>query len=130
MEKRVLRPDRLRTLPAQWSWVDQRLVRMKSSEIRNMGAWAMYLFLVTVSDKDGLSYYSDKAIGNWLGMSVGEVAFARAELIHADLLTHQGAIYQLLSMPCEKEVNKTQPATQSDMMSVRTILQTIAGGAK
>jgi hypothetical protein len=27
MNKKILRPDRLRQMPAQFSWVDQRLVR-------------------------------------------------------------------------------------------------------
>jgi hypothetical protein len=59
LPKRVLRPDRLRRVPAQFSWIDQRLVR--EGYIRRCGhaALALYLFLLTVADREGLSYYAE-----------------------------------------------------------------------
>ena len=60
--KRVLCPTRVRQIPAQFSWIDQRLVR--DHLIRSCGtdALVLYLFLVTVADAQGLSYYSDQSI--------------------------------------------------------------------
>ena len=51
--------DRLRQIPPSFSWVDHRLVRHESSGPCDHSAWALYLFLVTVADVQGLSYYSD-----------------------------------------------------------------------
>jgi len=53
--KHVLCPQRLRCVPRQFSWIDQRLVR--DGHIGRCGAeaLALYLFLVTVADADGLS---------------------------------------------------------------------------
>ncbi len=46
-------------MPSQFSWVDQRLVRERHIERCDVQALALYLFLVTVADAQGLSYYSD-----------------------------------------------------------------------
>ena len=56
--KRVLDRERVRRIPAQFSWLDHRLVRDRHIERCNAAACALYLFLVTVGDAQGLSYYS------------------------------------------------------------------------
>jgi len=48
--KRVLRPDRLRRVPAQFSWLDQRLVSERHCERCDVQALALYLVLVTVAE--------------------------------------------------------------------------------
>ena len=60
--KRLLRPDRVRRVPPQFSWVDHRLVRQQRLRDCEPPAWALYLFLVTVADARGLSFYSDASI--------------------------------------------------------------------
>jgi hypothetical protein len=44
--KRVLNPDRLRQVPEHFSWLDHRLVREHYIERAEVGAWALYLFLL------------------------------------------------------------------------------------
>ena len=56
MDKRPLSLAKLRTVPRQFSWVDQRLVRDHSIDQLSPQACALYLFLVTVADAQGLSY--------------------------------------------------------------------------
>ncbi|MFH1009496.1 MAG: hypothetical protein V1800_18620 [Candidatus Latescibacterota bacterium] len=48
-------PDRIRTIPEQFSWLDHRLVRDRHIEFVTHEAAALYLFLVTVADGQGLS---------------------------------------------------------------------------
>ena len=55
MQKRLLVPSRMRRVPRQFSWVDQRLVRERYIARCNPEALALYLFLVTVADARGLS---------------------------------------------------------------------------
>ena len=50
--KRVLNPERLRQVPEHFSWIDHRLVREHFIEKADVGAWALYLFLVTVADAE------------------------------------------------------------------------------
>ena len=54
--------DRVRHVPRQFSWVDHRLVRDRHIESLTHPAAALYLFLLTVADYQGLSFYSDPAI--------------------------------------------------------------------
>ncbi len=100
--KRVLCPKRLRCVPAQFSWIDQRLVRERYIERCDAPALALYLMLLTVADAQGLSYYSDGTAGRLLSMAPERLAQARADLIRAGLIAYQTPIYQVLSLePCE-----------------------------
>lgn len=60
--KQVLRPERLRLVPEQFSWVDQALVRHGLIDRMAPRAAALYLFLVTVADAQGLSYYGQATL--------------------------------------------------------------------
>ena len=60
--KHLLQPERLRRIPPSFSWVDHRLVRDHYLPRADHSAWALYLFLLTVADVQGLSFYSDRAI--------------------------------------------------------------------
>ena len=62
MTKRVLDPERLRQVPAQFSWIDHRLVREHYVEKADVCAWTLYLFLVCVADARGLSYYAEATL--------------------------------------------------------------------
>ena len=54
IQKRVLCPARLRKVPPQFNWIDQRLVRDKHIGRVSHAALALYLFLLTVADAQGL----------------------------------------------------------------------------
>ena len=98
MKKRVLRPDRLRQVPAQFSWIDQRLVRDNYLRHGQPAAWALYLVLVTVADAQGLSYYSDATLSRLLQLEPLQLAQARQQLIAGDLLAYQKPRYQVLAL--------------------------------
>ena len=61
-------------------------------------AQGLYLFLVTVSDAEGLSYYSDAKAARLLNMSESALTAARRELLRADLIAYQRPLYQVLSL--------------------------------
>jgi hypothetical protein len=97
--KRLLRPDRQRQVPAGFSWVDHRLVRQDYFARADHAAWALYLFLVSVGDVHGLSYYSDPALRRHLRCDATQLAAARRQLVALDLLAHQPPLYQVLAWP-------------------------------
>jgi len=66
-------PDRIRSTPEQFSWVDHRLVRDRHIECLSHQAAALYLFLITVADCQGLSYYSDPSLCERLAMECANV---------------------------------------------------------
>ena len=91
-------PERLRHVPRQFSWIDQRLVRNRHIQGPTPRALALYLFLCTVADAEGLSYYSDASAGALLTCSGSELRAARAELVAAGLIAYQSPFYQVLSL--------------------------------
>lgn len=91
-------PQRLRQVPAQFSWVDQRLVRDRHFERCTAEALALYLFLVTVSDAHGISFYSQPSLMKQLKLGSLRFLSARHELIEAGLIAWQHPLYQVLSL--------------------------------
>ncbi len=96
--KQVLRPERLRQVPEQFSWVDQALVRCGLIDRCDARAAALYLFLVTVADAQGLSYYGSTTLAGRLHLSMPEFGTARAQLIALDLIAYEAPLYQVLSL--------------------------------
>ena len=97
--KQLLRPERLRQVPEQFSWVDQALVRRQLIDRCDARAAALYLFLVTVADAQGLSYYGNSSLLQRLHLSTEELAAARQQLIDLELLAYQAPLYQVLAIP-------------------------------
>ena len=96
--KRVLRPERLRQVPAGFGWVDHRLVRGGFISRCEHAGLALYLFLITVADAQGLSYYSDGAICRRLRMEPRQVTAVRQQLVQAQLVAYQKPLYQVLAL--------------------------------
>lgn len=96
--KRVLSPQRVRRIPAQFSWLDQRLVRDRHIERCDAASCALYLFLVTVGDAQGLSYYSQASIARRLSMDPARLAQARADLVRLSLIAYESPLYQVLAL--------------------------------
>jgi hypothetical protein len=109
--KRVLRPERLRQVPPQFSWIDQRLVRDRHLECCDVQALALYLVLVTVADAQGLSYYGEATLTRLLSMPAACLSQARADLIRLDLVAYERPLYQVLSLdpPADPRVPGVHP---------------------
>ena len=131
IHKRLIRPDRLRQVPPSFSWVDHRLVRHNYISRCDCYGLALYLFLITVSDAEGLSYYSQRALCRHLKLEPEQLATARAQLQQAQLIAYQKPLYQVLSL--EETPAPAQPPsersgqTQSVAEILRRALQ--GGGA-
>ena len=73
-------------MPPQFSWIDQRLIRDGHIRGRTTGALALYLFLCTVADAQGISYYCDGSVCELLGLDCPGLAAARRELMDTGLV--------------------------------------------
>jgi hypothetical protein len=99
IHKQVLVPDRVRRPPRSgWSWIDRRFLRERAPRLRHE-AIVLYFFLAAVSDKDGLSFYSDASIAVRLRMTEAAVVAARDELVREDLVAYRAPLAQVLSLP-------------------------------
>jgi hypothetical protein len=98
MDKHPISLAQLRRVPRQFSWVDQRLVRERYIDRLSHEACALYLFLVTVADAQGVSYYADHSLCQRLSMSTAQLRQARQALITQRLLAYRYPLYQVLAL--------------------------------
>jgi hypothetical protein len=115
--------ERIRKVPSHFSWIDHRLIQDRHIENCSHTAAALYLFLVTVGDAKGLSYYGDKSIIRHLSMDQKALEHARANLIHTGLIAWQKPLYQVLSLD---RPERKKPAPRSNMdnpLSLEDILK-------
>ena len=98
MHKRPISFPKLRKVPKQFSWVDQRLVREHYIDQLSHEACALYLFLLTVADAQGLSFYSDLSLCRRLSMTPAVLRQARQALIACALVAYQRPLYQVLAL--------------------------------
>jgi len=123
-----IRPDRIRTVPPQFSWVDHRLVRDHHLARISHEAAALYLFLVTVADSQGLSYYSDAAISERLAMEPPLLALARNSLRQAGLVAYRKPLYQVLALGAAVPVTE-KPRDAGAPVALKELFRRLAGGA-
>jgi hypothetical protein len=122
--KPLLRPERLRRVPRQFSWIDHRLVRDGHIKRCTANALALYLLLCTVADAQGLSYYSDPKAASLLSLSESELRKARAELVSAALIAYRKPFYQVLSLdPDQGAVREPPPPRTAQALSLSEILR-------
>jgi hypothetical protein len=131
IKKKILCPQRLRRIPGQFSWIDQRLVRDRYLQRCDHGALALYLVLVTVADAEGLSYYSETSLERLLNMEHAQLLGARQQLCRADLIVYQAPLYQVLALELPLEASGLiEPAVRSGQArSLNEILRHALGGA-
>ena len=105
--KELIDPRLRRRIPEHFTWVDHRLVRegyIRKCSIKSHG---FYLFLLAVSDAEGLSYYGDQRVSQELGISEGSVSELRRELISARLIAYKEGIYQILNLERVKDEHQS-----------------------
>jgi hypothetical protein len=128
IQKRVLVPERLRRPPGSgFAWIDRRFMHSFAPEL-GPGAVFLYLFLSTVADKSGLSYYKDETIFQRIGMDLSALRQARQELIHRDLIAYAPPLYQVLSLP-QREVHCNSPVSLGQLLGSLAAQHCRGGGS-
>jgi hypothetical protein len=123
-------PQRRRRIPPQFSWVDHRLVRDGYVQGRSAPALALYLFLVTVADAEGLSWYSEPALCGLLSWSGAELQSARAELQQAGLIAYRRPLYQVLDLAPATMPRTLPPGRGGEAVAMGDILKQLMGGPR
>ena len=113
-ERSVIRPECVRRVPSRFSWLDQGLVRDGRLRGLSHAGHSLYLFLATVADNQGLSWYGDGRVMVELGMSLAQLERARTELVAADLIAYQPPLYQVMELrsPCRPVMPAVVPRTE------------------
>lgn len=115
IKKRVLRAERIRRIESGFSFIPHRFLTDGFLASLNQKELLLYFFLVLVSDRHGLSFYSYDAICSLLQLTVDDYIRARDALIEKDLIASDGTLFQVLDLPAKpttgtrREDNQHQP---------------------
>lgn len=99
LEKKILDPTRVRKIQGSFSWVDHRLITGGFLSDLSPVEILLYLFLVAVSDRFGISFYHQDKIASLLKIDLASLGKAREGLIQRSLLAYEPPLYQILSLP-------------------------------
>ena len=125
MRKQPLSLAQLRQTPRQFSWVDQRLVRERYIDRLSHGACALYLFLLTVADAQGLSYYAEPTLCQRLSMSPATLRQARQDLIAHQLVAYRRPLYQVLALDANPAQAAGPPADDEESVDIKAVFERI-----
>jgi hypothetical protein len=93
------RPDRVRSIQGSFGWIDHRFFRQGFDQGLTGREKLLYLVLVAVSNRDGVSFYSDERLGELLDIRHRhELTGARDELVERDLIAFKEGVYQVLDL--------------------------------
>ena len=116
-------PNRVRRITGSFAFIEHRFLRDGFWESLTHHELLLYVFLLLVADRNGISYYSYDKIYSLLRISTDEYLQARNALIDKDLIAFDGYFFQVLSLPekpvmqllrllkSKEEMEKYDPAT-------------------
>ncbi len=105
IKTKILCSKRVRRITGSFAFVEHRFLRDGFWESLSRHELLLYLFLILVADRNGISYYCYDKIYSLLRISADEYLTARNALIDKDLIAFDGYFFQVLSLP-EKPVNQ------------------------
>ncbi len=89
-------PDRVRTIPRHFAWIDHRLrERLSALSLEEI---ALLFFLHLAADRLGCSFWADSTIAKKLGLREGDVIQARFHLVARGFIAYRYPLFQLLSL--------------------------------
>ncbi len=122
-------PERIRNIrQCTFGWIDHNFLHRGFLHRLAQEELLLYYFLITVADRNGVSFYDYERICQFLKMEVDDYVRARNHLCECSFIAYQNGIFQVLSLPEPAPVPVTARgqfhrfATQ-DFQSLKTILQ-------
>ena len=109
IEKNPIEPYRIRKITGSFAFIEHRFLREGFWASLNHHQLLLYLFLIIVADRHGLSYYSYDKICTLLELLVDEYILARNALIDQDLIAFDGSLFQVLSLPDKTDFPSPMP---------------------
>ena len=122
LTKRILDADRVRKITGGFSFIPHRFLADGFLASLDREEIILYLFLILVGDRYGLSCCSYDAICTLLQINLDEYIAARDGLIGKDLIGFDSRIFQVLAFP-PRPVIKPKPADDEDPAVVAQIIR-------
>lgn len=100
IRKKILAAERIRKIDgSSFSFIPHRFLTDGFLSSLNPHELLLYFFLVLAGDRNGLSFYSYDRICSMLQISLEQYIQARNGLMKKDLITFDGTLFQVLSLP-------------------------------
>ena len=136
VEKKPLEPQRIRKIAGSFAFIEHRFLRQGFWDSLSHHELLLYLFLVIVADRNGLSYYGYDKLCSLLQITVDEYILARDLLIEKDLIAFNGNLFQVLSLPqkprssCPAPLKTTQDMQTHDPATINQLITNCFGKKK
>jgi len=133
MVKKILTPERVRKINGSFAFIEHRFLRDGFFTNLSHLELVLYFFLLLVSDRCGLSYYSFDKICSALRIDVDNYIEARNALIDNDLIAFDGTLFQVLDLPEAPRLRRPvvlkslEDMERSDPATIRQILRDAFG---
>jgi hypothetical protein len=118
IEKKPLESHRIRKIAGSFAFIEHRFLRHGFWSSLGHHELLLYLFLVIVADRNGLSYYCYDKICSLLQITVDDYILARNLLIEKDLIAFDGSLFQVLSLP------QKPPSSSASVLKTAKDMQT------
>jgi len=131
--KSLLVPERRRVLQPPFAWIDRQFLFHGFLAELSWHENLLYLFLILVADRDGLSFYSYDKICQLLQLEVDDYIQARNGLTQRQLIAYDGRQFQVLALP-ERPPQRSattvnlKPARANDVQSLSQIFCRLTQG--
>ena len=99
IRKKIINLERIRQINGGFSFIPHRFLTDGFFVCLNQAELLLYFFLILVSDKNGLSYYSYERTCEFLDMDLNEYLRAREGLLSKDLIAFDNTVFQVLELP-------------------------------
>jgi len=131
--KRLLVPERIRKIQGSFAFIEHRFLRDGFWIGLNHHERLLYVLLVLIADRQGLSYYSYDKLCSLAGFTVDDYVAARNALMDQDLLAFDGTLFQVLDLPI-KPAQSLSPRSSQNMngspLSSATLFSRLKGSLK
>ena len=114
-ENTPLCPHRVRKISGSFAFIEHRFIRNGFFSSLSHPELLVYIFLVLVGDRNGISYYSYDKLCTVLRICVDDYILARNGLIKKDLIAFDGQIFQVLSLPEQPVITIRKPLHPEEM---------------
>jgi len=128
IKKKILVPNRIRRIEGGFSFIPHRFLTNGFLASLSQTEILLYLFLIIVSDRNGLSFYSYDAICTSLQITVDDYIEARDALIHKDLIVFDGTLFQVLDLPKEPIQENAGKPQGHGRLKIRDLVEQSIGG--
>ena len=85
----IPQPKKIRKINGSFAWIDQRLIRNGFIEVMKHQDMVLYLFLVLVADKNGVSFYRKEKICEAVSLDFSQFEITKDRLINMKLIAFE-----------------------------------------